>query len=669
MSADTRPTVRTNKVVFIGSAVGIIAIALWALIAPSNAESVLGVVVGWTSDWFGWFYVLLATVILVFVIYIATSRFGRTKLGPEHSRPQFSTFSWASMLFAAGIGTDLMFFAVAEPVTQYLAPPSGESETVEAARESVVWTLFHYGISGWGMYALMGMALAYFAYRMNLPLAVRSALRPIFGRKVDGPLGDAVDMAAVLGTVFGVATTLGIAVVQLNFGLNMIIDGIPSDSLTVQIALIIVGVSVATLSAVSGVDKGIKWLSQANVILAIGLAAWILVTGKTTYFLNGLVLNTGDFLRRFPDMTMQTFAYQDTGTWMSDWTLFFWAWWAAWASFVGLFLARISRGRTIRQFVAGTLIIPFTYILMWISIYGNAALDQIRSGNVGFGELTVEAPEAGFYTLLAEYPAATFVIGLAIMVALLFYVTSADSGALVIANLSSRLPDVHSDSSAPMRIFWASAVGLLTIGLLTVGGVPTLQYATVVMGLPFAFVMVLVMFGLYRALRVETFLHDARSVSAYGVLSSRSDHPPDVSWRHRISRMMHFPSQEKAATFLNEVAWPALREVAEALSEQGVQVEVRELDFEGRPAVELLAEVGDEQPFCYRITRRDVPIPAYGGWAPRGSEYYSRLEVHLRLGGQGYDVMGYTHSQLIDDVLDQYERHLEFLRLHDGTSI
>ncbi|MGJ9412561.1 choline BCCT transporter BetT [Aeromicrobium sp. CF4.19] len=665
------PASRVNLTVLVGSSVVVVAITAWALISPSGADATLGTLVGWATDWFGWFYVLLATTVLVFVIYIAASRFGRTKLGPEHSQPEFSTFAWASMLFAAGIGTDLMFFAVAEPVTQYLAPPSGDPETVEAAREATVWTLFHYGVTGWGMYALMGMALGYFAYRMGLPLAVRSALTPIIGRRTEGVIGDAVDLAAVLGTIFGVATTLGIAVVQLNFGLNMLF-GVPMG-LTAQIALIVVGIAMATLSAVSGVDKGIKWLSQANVILALLLAAWILLTGRTTYLLNALVLNVGDFVRLFPDMTMQTFAFEDTGTWMADWTLFFWAWWIAWASFVGLFLARISRGRTIRQFVAGTLIIPFMYILMWISIYGNAAIDLVRQGNADFGELAMNTPEQGFYTMLAEYPGFTFIASIATFVGLLFYVTSADSGALIMANLSSRMRDVHADAGSGLRIFWAAVTGLLTIALLAVGGIATLQSATIIMGIPFAVVMVLVMIGLYKALRVEAFLADSRAGGMHGALSGRStpDRHGGGHWQARLRRVMSFPSQEKVDDYMDRVAEPALQEVARELHEAGTEATVRtHTDDEGRPCVELAVAISDALPFRYRISRREVPIPVYSGsLVPRGDDYYSRLEVHLHEGGQGYDVMGYTQGQVIDDVLDAYESHLEFLRLEDGTSL
>ncbi|UZD61694.1 BCCT family transporter [Brevibacterium sp. JSBI002] len=234
-----------NKRVFIAAALVALAITVWALISPTNAEAVLGAVVGWTSDWFGWFYVLLVLAVLVFVIYLAASRYGNTKLGPEHSKPEFGLVAWASMLFAAGISTDLMFFAVAEPVTMYLAPPSTDPETVNAARESTVWALFHYGLSGWGLYALMGMALAYFAYRMNMPLAIRSALAPIFGKRVHGALGETVDFAALLGTIFGVATSLGIGVVMVNVGLNTVF-GIPIGTAT-QVGIVVVGVGVATV--------------------------------------------------------------------------------------------------------------------------------------------------------------------------------------------------------------------------------------------------------------------------------------------------------------------------------------------------------------------------------------------------------------------------------------
>nr|WP_240432550.1 choline BCCT transporter BetT [Rubrobacter indicoceani] len=670
----TQPGTRINPVVFFGSSAAIIALAMWAIISPESASGVLGVAVGWISEWFGWFYILIATVFLAFVIFLAVSRYGRIRLGPEHSKPEFSTFSWAAMLFAAGIGTDLMFFAVAEPVTQYLAPPVGQGETLGAARDATVWTLFHYGITGWGMYALMGVSLAYFAYRMNLPLSIRSALYPIFGKRIYGPLGHGVDLAAVLGTIFGVATSLGIGVVQLNFGLQLLFD-IP-QGFAAQIGLIVLAVVIATISAVSGVDRGIRRLSEINVLLALGLAAFILVTGQTIFLLNAFVLNIGDYVSGFAGLTMQTFAFDRPTEWLSGWTLFFWAWWIAWSSFVGLFLARISRGRTIRQFVAGTLIIPFMYVLMWVSIFGNSAIALIRNGNAQFGEIAMNTPEQGFYTLLQQFPAFPFIAFIATVVGLLFYITSADSAALVMGNLTSYRKTPRDDASNPVRIFWAVATGLLTAAMLLVGGIPALQSATIVMGLPFGFVMVLLMFGLYKALRVEAVREDSQRHSLPAQLSGRSsdlegdERGNALNWRQRLKRSMSFPDREGASRFLGEVVLPALTEVSEELSEHGIEATVYD-DGDGSRKlsyVELAADLGEETPFLYRVSPEETPTPVYGDLSLRHNDVYYRLDVHLREGGQGYDVMGYTRSQLIDDVLDQYEQHVEFMRLNAETT-
>ncbi len=642
--------------VFLPSVLGILALALWAIVAPTNAESTIASVVEQVTKGFGWFYVLLATAILLFVLYLGISRYGNIRLGPDHSRPEFSTFAWASMLFAAGIGTDVMFFSVVEPVTQYVAPPTGEAETVEAAREATVWTLFHYGITGWAMYALMGLALAYFAYRQHLPLAVRSALHPIFGKRIDGPLGDAVDTAAVLGTVFGVATSLGIGVVFLNIGLNVLFGvGIGTGT---QIALAALAVTMAAISATTGVDKGIRILSQLNVILALVLAAWILVTGKTTFLLNAVVMNVGDFVRTFPAKTTETFAFVGNETWMSLWTLFFWAWWIAWASFVGMFLARISRGRTIRQFVAGTMIIPFSYIVMWISIFGNAAIDRVRGGDADFAAVAQQYDGAGFFSLLQDYPAADLVMAVAFFVGLLFYVTSADSGALVMGNLSSRLRSVQDDAAPWMRIVWAAVTGLLTIAMLAVGGILALQYATIIFAVPFAVVLVLVMWGLLKALRVEGRRVDSGEHHLPGMLSARSSREGREAWRDRLARAVNFVDVDAAARHLESVVAPALVAVATEISSRGL--EATATSGEGFSELRTADAV---HPFVYRVQLTEHPVPTYGGRMVGDRDRYARLEVHLDGGGQDYDVMGLTENQVIHDCLDQYEQHLEFLRL------
>lgn len=668
--------VTLNLRVFGAASAGVLAIALWAMCAPEAANATLGVVVDWIARWFGGFYVTLATLVLVFVLALAWSRFGTTRLGSPNARPEFSTFAWASMLFAAGIGTDIMFFAVAEPISHYMLPPEGEAQSIHAAREAISWTLFHYGITGWGMYALMGIVLGYFAYNRKKPLAVRSSLYPVFGKHADGWIGDLVDAAAIVGTIFGVAATLGIGVVQLNVGLNILM-GAPSG-LPVQTALVALAILMSILSASSGVNRGIKFLSQLNVILAICLTAWVLVTGRTDFLLRAIVLNVGDFISTFPLRTLDTFAYSDMTEWMSAWTLFFWAWWVAWASFVGMFLARVSRGRTLREFVLGSMIIPFLYVLMWIGIFGNSAIDMVRSGDLDFASATLESPENGFYALLSTYPGTTALVALATLVGLLFYITSADSGALVMANLSSKLPTVASDATRWVRVWWAAVTGVLTIAMLYVGGIPTLQSATIVMGLPFALVMVMVMVGLLMALRDDAQRRLSAEQSVRNILASAgaSTDREGASWQQRVGWIFRRVTTEEAVDYLEHVAEPALRSLAAHFGEQapvnirrGVEMipeELGALPAETVPldALGLVIPTGDE-PFVYQIIAVEGPMPAYGGAFTSSDEKTTRLEVHLPQGGQDYDVMGYDADALIHDVIDQFGCHQDYLRLRD----
>ncbi|WP_308211712.1 choline BCCT transporter BetT [Nocardiopsis dassonvillei] len=663
---------RLKPVVFYGSSALIVALSVWAIAAPTHAGNTIGAVVTWITEVFGWYYFLATTLYLGFVVVIALSRYGRVKLGPQHSKPDYGVFAWAAMLFAAGIGIDLLFFSVSGPVSHYLAPPEGDAQTVEAARQAVVWTLFHYGVTGWAMYALMGMALGYFSFRYHLPLAIRSALYPLIGRRIHGPVGDAVDLAAVIGTIFGISVSLGIGVVQLNYGLNFLF-GVP-EGVAAQLGLIIVAVLVATMSAVAGVDRGIRRLSEINVVLAVVLMLYVLVFEDPLYLLNALVLNIGDYLSRFPSMTLNTFAYDPPTDWLNAWTLFFWAWWIAWAPFVGMFLARISRGRTIRQFVAATLVVPLLFTLTFLSFFGNSALSVVREGGAAFGETTMNHPEQGFYALLAQYPGVLFSAGLATVVGLLFYVTSADSGALVMGNLSSHLPTPLTDAAPWLRVFWSAATGLLTLAMLLVGGVDTLTSATIIMGLPFSFVMFVIMWGLFKALRVEKFRKDAFRTTLSSSLSDRTAadrRGPERNWRQRIKRAVSFPGRRAAERFVRDVCRPAFRDVAEELREQGAEASVTEGVDEavGIAYLELRAPMGEEEEFSYRVWPMEVPTPAFAMRSLAEHDTYVRFEVYLTEGSQGYDVMGYTKEQLIGNILDEYERHLEFLRLHrEATS-
>jgi len=655
-------------VVFFVSAAIITVVALAAIFAPQVVNDAFGTAVTWTSRWFGSFYILLITAALVFILALAFSRFGRVRLGPDNSTPDFSTFSWTAMLFAAGIGTEILFFAVAEPVDQYMHPPTGDGQTVQAARDAIVLSLFHYGISGWGLYALVGLSMAYFAYRRRDTLTLRSTLRPLLGRHTEGIIGDVVDAAALVGGVFGIAASLGVGVVQLNVALN-ILFGLPP---------------------VSGVDRGVRVLSTINVLLAIGLALWVLITGNAAFLIDALVGSIGDFFTRFPLLTLETYAYNRPDEWLNAWTLFFWAWWIAWAAFVGMFLARISRGRTIRQFVLGSLLLPFCYILMWVAIFGNHALDLVIRGNGEFRDITLNQPEQGLYWMLEHLPGQKILIALALFIGILFYVTSADSGALVMANLSSRIRSARQDATAWLRIFWATLTGILTIAMLVAGGIPILQQATIVMALPFSGVLILIMYTLWRSLSTEDTYNQALSIAnrnrALGFNGSAAG-LEQTPWRERLAHTLNSVSPDEAGHAMERRIVPALEAVATELRKENVSAEVfvegpeaqdpdDERTFLGRASLvvssEPASEVGEEQSssidsFRYVVRMVVTPVPAYGFAVHEADDLTVRLEVRPHSGGQGYDVVDWNSDQVAHDVLDHYERWLEYVGTSEKT--
>lgn len=651
-----------NKVVFFLSATLILLFSLVTILFNDQANQLITQILNWVSRTFSWYYLLAATLYLVFVLFIALSRYGDIKLGPKHSKPEFSLLSWSAMLFSAGIGIDLMFFSVAEPLSHYMNPPVGEGQTFEAARQSMVWTLFHYGLTGWSMYALVGVALGYFSYRYNLPLTIRSALYPIFGKRINGWIGHSVDTAAVLGTIFGIATTCGIGVVQLNYGLHVLFD-VP-ENLLIQSALIAVAVIITAISVASGVNKGLRILSEVNIYVSIGLLLFILVMGNTEFLLAALIQNFGDYISQFPQLTLNSFPFQQPKEWMNSWTLFFWAWWIAWSPFVGLFLARISRGRTIREFVAGTLIIPLLFTLTWLSIFGNSALHSvIFDGNTQLATTVLANPAHGLYDLLAQYPWFPFLAGVATITGLLFYVTSADSGALVLGNFTTKFSNIEHDSPRWLSVFWALAIGLLTLAMLMANGVTALQNTTIIMGLPFSFVIFFVMAGLYKSLRLEDFRQASTSMNAAPVVGN-----VDIfNWKKRLSRVMLHANLSQTQQMLEEVCKPAMQAVATEFINKGIQVDLVEKALDDEPELshlDLTIQLDEEENFVYQIWPIRYDTPNFSSRGKRTKKYYYRLETYLFEGSQGNDLVGYSKEQVINDILDKYERHLMFLHIN-----
>lgn len=657
----TPTPIRMNPPVFYGAAILILLFAAVVIGFPQRAGEWLLAAQTWASQTVGWYYLLAMTLYLIFVVVTALSGYGKIKLGADHDEPEFSYLSWAGMLFAAGISITLFFFCVSEPLTHFLQPPQGEAGTQEAARQAMELLFLHWGLHGWGVFALVAMALAYFAYRHNLPLALRSALYPLIGKRINGPIGYTVDCFGIIATVFGLGADMGFGVLQLNSGLDYLY-AIPHTH-SVQMALIVLMMGAAISVAVSGVDKGIRILSDINMLLACSLLLFVLFAGPTQHLLNTLVQNVGDYLGHLPGKSFDLYAYGGPSDWLGSWTVFYWAWWIAWAPFVGLFIARISRGRTIREFVFGVLFIPLGFTLAWMSIFGNSALEQALGGASELGRVAIEQPSMALYQMLQNYPWSRAVITVTVLVSFVFFVTSADSGTVVLSTLSAHGGSADDDGPKWLRVFWGSVTALVTGGLLFAGSIDALKSAVVLTSLPFSLILLLMMWGLHKAFYMESQRQRARSHSLAPLMSGNGKR--SGGWKRRLSQAVHFPSRDEVYRFMNDVVRPAISEVSEVFREKGLAVDAQ-LD-PGNASLSLEIGHGEQHRFLYQVLMRGYFTPSFaragmGGLHLKNRRYF-RAEVHLAEGSQDYDLMGYTKEQIINDMLDQYERHLQFLHL------
>jgi choline/glycine/proline betaine transport protein len=646
-----------NKPVFLSASIIVFALLAFASIAPQYANAFFNTLQSGIVEYASWFYVLVVAIISVLAIYLSFSRFGDIKLGPDHASPQYGFVSWLSMLFAAGMGIGLMFYGVAEPLMHYLSPPSAETGTVEAVQEAMKTTFFHWGLNAWAIYALVALTLAYFSFRHDLPLTLRSALYPIIGDKIYGWRGNMVDAFAVIGTLFGVATSLGLGVLQINAGLNYLFD--LSQTPIVQMALILIITCFAIVSVVSGLDKGIRRLSEFNMILAVSLLLLILILGPTVFLLKALMQNTGAYLSDMVRNTFNLFAYQKTD-WMGGWTIFYWGWWLAWAPFVGVFIARISRGRTIREFMLGVLLIPTIFTFAWMTIFGNSAIDMVfNHGNESLAQLANENTPVALFLFLEQFPWATLLSVIALMMVVVFFVTSCDSGAMVIDMLCS-----HGNNNTPLwqRIYWTSGVGIIAAVLLVSDGLGALQTMTIASALPFAIVLLFALVGLMKALRIESFKRDSLTYSPAPTTTSNSE-----SWKERLHNMVDFPNKQRVKQYIDEIGLGAFNAVKQELAATGIEAKIEQTD----KGIYFSVEQDEQQHFVYAL--RPVPHaqPEYAqsDYAQNNDDessddnLYYRAEVHLSEGGQDYCVMGWSKLAVINDVVDQYQKHLHFLHL------
>jgi len=644
---------RINPPVFFVSAALIIAFVIFGASMPDYAGGLFSDVQTWISETFGWFYVLSVAIFVIFAIALAFSPYGRVKLGPDDSAPDYSNLSWFAMLFSAGMGIGLMFFGVAEPLMHFADPPVGQGGTINAAREAMTITFFHWGVHAWAIYAVIGLALAYFSFRHGLPLTIRSSLYPLIGERIHGPLGHAADIFAVLGTMFGVATSLGVGVLQINAGLTYLF-GVP-DAISTQLILILVITLMATVSVVLGLDVGIRRLSELNLLLAISLLAFILLVGPTLFLLRALVQNTGTYLSELINATFTLYAYEPN-TWIGGWTLFYWAWWIAWSPFVGMFIARVSRGRTIRQFIVGVLFVPVGFTFMWMTFFGNTAisLDLGVAAGALSAAVNADVPTA-LYRFLEYFPFASISSLVATILVVTFFVTSSDSGSLVIDTITS---GGHDNPPVWQRVFWAFSEGVVAAVLLLAGGLSALQTAAIAAALPFTVIMLFVCYGLLKGLRVEAYRRISLDLPA-GVQIQGAQIP----WQQRLRTIVHHPHLGAAERFILDTVEPALKEVADEVRKSGLEAAVQ---ANGREA-SLTVFHGDEREFLYAVRLRSYQAPSFAyrepSLKPDEERSYYRGEVHLLEGAQHYDVMGYTRAQIIGDVLSQYEKHMHFLHL------
>ncbi|MBK4217629.1 BCCT family transporter [Paracoccus caeni] len=477
---------------------------VWGVASPASLSAIASGVLDWIIRVFGWSFVISTAVFLVFAVFLAFSRFGSIRLGHDGERPEFSTRSWVCMMFSVGMGIGLMFWGVAEPIQHFATPPHelAAPQTPESAMVAMQFAYFHWALHPWAIYAVVGLALAYFSYRRDLPTLVSSAFFPLLGDRIHGPIGRTIDVLAIIATLFGTATSLGLGAQQINSGMNFLWN--TGESPTIALTIIAVLTVMFILSAVSGVGKGIQFLSNLNMIVALILLLFLAALGPTVFIMDTLIEALGLYLSDLVSMSFRTSAFGD-GKWLASWTIFYWAWWVSWAPFVGVFIARISRGRTIREFVFGVLLIPSAVTFVWFTIMGGSALHSELVGPGGLVEAIAERGEAvSLFVLLEQYPMVGVTSSIAMFLVAIFFVSGADAASVVMGMLSSR---GTTEPRSGIVVLWGLLAGASASVLLVMGGLGGLQTASIIAAAPFLLVMVGLCISLWKGLLDDIEVH------------------------------------------------------------------------------------------------------------------------------------------------------------------
>ncbi|WP_083660118.1 BCCT family transporter [Acuticoccus yangtzensis] len=490
---------KVDRPVFITSAALIVGFIVFGALFSDLANTVFTTAQDILAGYLGWSLIILVNALLIFVVFMALGPFGDIRLGRMDDEPEYSLFSWTAMLFSAGIGIGLVYWGVAEPMYHFFAPPHATPETAQAAKEAMAISFMHWGFHAWAIYAVVALALAYYHFRKGLPLAVRSALYPLIGDRIYGPWGQLVDILAVFGTMFGIVTSLGLGATQVNAGLADVF-GIPNNTF-VQILIIAAITAFATLSVVAGLDGGIKRLSNINIVLTLVLLAFMVIVGPTLFIFDSFVESYGYYVSRLFDLGTWSEAWtsgNEAGNWQDSWTIFYWAWWVSWAPFVGVFIARISKGRTVREFILGVMVLPCSIMFFWFTAFGGTAISLSLAGDPSLIEATRADYAQTMFALLDRFPLASLTSVFTTVLIVMWFVTSSDSGSFVIDMLTA---GGDPDPPTIQRIFWAVSEGCVAAVLLLAGGLDALQAAAIIAGFPFAVVLAFIAVGLVRALR------------------------------------------------------------------------------------------------------------------------------------------------------------------------
>lgn len=634
--------------VTIPSLIFIVGVCLASAIFPEAVNKILNDIKAFIFVNLNWVYVWSVTIFVLFLLFLMVSKFGDIKLGRNDSSPDYSFFSWISMLFAAGMGIGLMYFSVSEPMQHYTNEIFAKNSYVNAAKNAQLYTFFHWGIHAWAIYGLVGLALSYFAYRYKLPLSLRSCLYPLLKDRIQGNWGNAIDVFALCSTFFGITTTLGFGVVQVNSGLE-ILGIVPSTDFIYQVFIVVILVSISVFSATTGVDKGVRILSNINIGVVILLMVFVLFLGPTVYLIGSFTEGIGNYISNFFSLTFNTHVYEEESLpWFYNWTILYWAWWISWSPFVGLFIAKISKGRTIREFIAAVLILPSIFNFMWMSVFGNSAI--WLDSHVAEGALSALAtdPDSLMFRFLEYLPLTKLISFMVIGIIMIFFVTSADSGMFVMNSIATK----NAKISPKWQIAgWGGLLAVLALFLLNAGGLEALQSMTLITALPFSLIILMMIVCLVKALSIDKKYYEQEFSVSTVPWSGKF-------WKERLKQIVNADARSDVDEFINQIAAEAIHELQQEFMKNGVEAKVTQGSEPKFVEIEIQYDLVNN--FLYGIRRESREVPEYFQSeenltdSGEGEAYFPL--AYFGDARQGYDVRFFTREELIADILKHYER-------------